>query len=214
MNRQIDPRFHARFGAKISNVRNAVFASSLIKLCARPGFIPIALIALFVITTSASSIFSPVRTVSATTETIVTTEANYTVPKSSWNLGETAHARVDGEPLPTGSVPYVRRVIWVAPDGSVAQIHPLDTDPDTDDYSIPSNGAFAQVGTWTVKTIDNRGVGHAFANFSVLSATAPNADLSITKSGPALANAGDSVSYTLTITNNGPDAAQDVVIRD
>ncbi|HXU39731.1 MAG TPA: HYR domain-containing protein [Blastocatellia bacterium] len=116
--------------------------------------------------------------------------------------------------MPTGSVPYVRRVIWVAPDGSVAQIHPLDTDPDTDDYSIPSNGAFAQVGTWTVKTIDNRGVGHAFANFSVLSATAPNADLSITKSGPALANAGDSVSYTLTITNNGPDAAQDVVIRD
>lgn len=214
MNRQMDAGFHARFGAKISNIRNTRCASFLIRLCARPGSIPIALIALFLITTSASTMFSPVRTVSATTETIVTVAADYTTPKASWNLGETSHARVDGEPLPSGSVPYVRRVIWVAPDGSVAQIHPLDTDPDTDDYSIPSSGAFAQVGTWTVKTIDNRGVGHASATFTVLSTTAANVDLSITKSGPALANAGDSVTYTLTITNNGPDAAQNVEIRD
>lgn len=214
MNRQMDAGFYARFGAKISNIWSTRCASSLIRLCARPGSIPIALIALFLITTSASTMFSPVRTVSATTETIVTVDATYTIPKASWNLGETAHARVDGEPLPSGSVPYVRRVIWVAPDGSVAQIHALSAVTHSDDYSIPSAGAFAQVGTWTVKTIDNRGVGHASANFTVLSTTAANADLSITKSGPALANAGDSVTYTLTITNNGPDAAQNVEISD
>lgn len=180
----------------------------------RPGLVAVTLAALFLVTTSASSIFLPVRTVTAATETIATVAADYTTPKTSWDLGQTSHARVDGAPLPTGSVPYVRRVIWVAPDGSVAQIHSLDTDPDTDDYAIPASGEFAQVGIWTVKTIDNRGVGHAFATFAVLSPTAPNADLSITKSGPALVSAGSSVAYTVTVTNNGPDDAANVEIVD
>ena len=41
-----------------------------------------------------------------------------------------------------------------------------------------------------------------------------NADLSVTKSGPASAASGSSVSYTITITNNGPDAALNVTLTD
>jgi uncharacterized repeat protein (TIGR01451 family) len=41
-----------------------------------------------------------------------------------------------------------------------------------------------------------------------------NADLAITKSGPASANSGSSVAYTLTITNNGPSAAVNVLVSD
>lgn len=40
------------------------------------------------------------------------------------------------------------------------------------------------------------------------------ADLSVTKSGPASANAGSNVSYTVVVTNNGPSPAANVVISD
>ena len=41
-----------------------------------------------------------------------------------------------------------------------------------------------------------------------------NADLSITKSGPASANSGSTATYTLTITNNGPGTAVNVTVAD
>lgn len=42
----------------------------------------------------------------------------------------------------------------------------------------------------------------------------PNPDLSIAKTGPALVQTGDLVTYTLTATNNGPSAATGVAISD
>jgi uncharacterized repeat protein (TIGR01451 family) len=41
-----------------------------------------------------------------------------------------------------------------------------------------------------------------------------SADLAITKTGPASANSGSAVAYTLTITNNGPSAAVNVLVTD
>ncbi len=45
---------------------------------------------------------------------------------------------------------------------------------------------------------------------------APSADLVVTKSqpSPAVVNSGGNVTYTVTVTNNGPNAAQNVVITD
>jgi uncharacterized repeat protein (TIGR01451 family) len=40
------------------------------------------------------------------------------------------------------------------------------------------------------------------------------ADITMAKTGPATAGPGDTYSYTLTATNNGPDPAQDVVVTD
>jgi hypothetical protein len=42
----------------------------------------------------------------------------------------------------------------------------------------------------------------------------PLADLSVAASGPALVTAGTNASYTVTLTNNGPDNAQNVVLSD
>jgi uncharacterized repeat protein (TIGR01451 family) len=42
----------------------------------------------------------------------------------------------------------------------------------------------------------------------------PTADLAVGKSGPATANIGDNVTYTLTISNSGPDAAANARLRD
>jgi uncharacterized repeat protein (TIGR01451 family) len=41
-----------------------------------------------------------------------------------------------------------------------------------------------------------------------------SADLAVTKSGPAVAAAGSTVSYVVTLTNNGPDAAANVTLVD
>jgi uncharacterized repeat protein (TIGR01451 family) len=43
---------------------------------------------------------------------------------------------------------------------------------------------------------------------------APVADLTVTATGPAVVTPGKSASYTVTLTNNGPDAAQHVVLSD
>jgi uncharacterized repeat protein (TIGR01451 family) len=42
----------------------------------------------------------------------------------------------------------------------------------------------------------------------------PQADLSIVKSGPAFAHAGDTITYTYIVSNAGPDAACNVVVSD
>ena len=56
------------------------------------------------------------------------------------------------------------------------------------------------------------------SNFSSssLQILVPDADLSVTKSGPATAIAGDpaNVTYTIVVTNNGPDDAKDVALED
>ncbi len=43
---------------------------------------------------------------------------------------------------------------------------------------------------------------------------APVADLTVTASGPATVTPGGTATYTITVTNNGPDAAQNVVLTD
>jgi uncharacterized repeat protein (TIGR01451 family) len=55
--------------------------------------------------------------------------------------------------------------------------------------------------------------GTAIANFSL--APPPNsADVSVTSSGPSQVTAGTNATYTITITNNGPNIAQGVVLTD
>ncbi|HEX4962806.1 MAG TPA: hypothetical protein VF173_18365 [Thermoanaerobaculia bacterium] len=45
-------------------------------------------------------------------------------------------------------------------------------------------------------------------------ARAPQADLAISKTAPAVASVGSTVTYRLTVTNNGPDDAQGVVLSE
>lgn len=49
---------------------------------------------------------------------------------------------------------------------------------------------------------------------SITTTVTPVADLSITKTGPATANAGSALSYTVTVSNAGPDTAASVVMTD
>src|SRR5206468_3011349 len=53
-------------------------------------------------------------------------------------------------------------------------------------------------------------------NNSSTAATTVNtqADLSVTKSGPTIVIAGTNLTYTITVTNNGPSDAQGVALTD
>ncbi len=55
------------------------------------------------------------------------------------------------------------------------------------------------------------GVGTTFDNINIVAAPA---DLAVTKSGPATANAGAVISYTITVTNNGPNPAINATLTD
>jgi uncharacterized repeat protein (TIGR01451 family) len=125
-------------------------------------------------------------------------------------LGETVTATVSNAPLRAGF--RERRIVWVAPDGSVPQVVDVITDPQTDTYTLPTNGSFAQVGTWEVRTINNRGGGVVITPFEVGDPTQPSTDLAITVTGPTSVTANTNASYNVTITNNGPDTADNVTL--
>ena len=55
------------------------------------------------------------------------------------------------------------------------------------------------------------GVGTTFDNINIVAAPA---DLSVTKTGPATANAGTVISYTITVTNNGANPATNATLTD
>jgi hypothetical protein len=99
--------------------------------------------------------------VTAFDESITTFAADFTTPKSDWNLGETANAKATGSPND-------RRIAWVAPDGRIAAVSGFYSGTLNDSYAIPSGlDPFAQVGKWTVQTIDADGVANTSAVFVV-----------------------------------------------
>ena len=55
--------------------------------------------------------------------------------------------------------------------------------------------------------------GTAVANFTI-SSSLPPADMAVTISGPSSVTAGNNATYSITITNDGPNAAQGVVMTD
>ena len=76
----------------------------------------------------------------------------------------------------------------------------------------PADGSF-----WAANEFANTEAqanwGTAVANFTV-SNPLPSADMAVTASGPSSVTAGTTATYTITLTNNGPSAAQGVVLSD
>jgi len=60
--------------------------------------------------------------------------------------------------------------------------------------------------------LDGQSGGPAFVQ--TIAITVPGADLAVVKTGPALVTEGDTYTYTLSVTNNGPANATSVVVTD
>jgi uncharacterized repeat protein (TIGR01451 family) len=137
-----------------------------------------------------------------------------TTPMTSFNLGETVWAVESGARLGTGY--GQRRFQWVAPDGTIARQSEIRKNGQLDSYLIPTAGQLAQVGTWTVKSVDTSSDSLALAQFVVHHPDSSKrfADLSVRVFGPAQAEAGKSITYQVEVTNHGPDDAQNVQFKD
>ena len=48
----------------------------------------------------------------------------------------------------------------------------------------------------------------------MITTVTPQADLAITKIGPGIINAANNITYTITVTNQGPSAATSMVVTD
>lgn len=152
-----------------------------------------------------------------------------TVPKDSFDLGETVCAIVTGAPLGTADR-AARRIAWVSPYGSVTQGAEIITDPQTGTYQIPSGATqtFTDAGGGTV-TVDNRGKWRIYISsaadnslrtettFTVHDPAKAFVDLSILQAvstAESEVGAGSSSVFELYVNNIGPNAATDVVITD
>jgi uncharacterized repeat protein (TIGR01451 family) len=145
--------------------------------------------------------------VNAFSESINTLSADCTTPKTVWDLGQTACAAATGA---TGQ----RRIFWVTPDGTVADVSDPFSGNASDTYTFETSGPLAQYGTWTVRTVDDSGSGFAVASFLVRNAAVDNVDLVVSIFGPDKAIAGGAVSYRIEILNRGPNVAQNVVLTE
>jgi uncharacterized repeat protein (TIGR01451 family) len=96
-----------------------------------------------------------------------------------------------------------------APDGSPHRAGDYSgTTVDIDSNGNPTN-AF-----WSANEYTNGGYwATGLVNFSI-SVSLPAADMAVTASGPSTVTAGTNATYTITITNTGPNAAQGVVLTD
>jgi uncharacterized repeat protein (TIGR01451 family) len=155
---------------------------------------------------SSNYLFSRTSSAAAPSESISTFDGDCTTPKTTWDLGGTACATATG-------APDDRRIAWVAPDGTIAQLSSFFSGSGSDTYQIPTGSdPFAQVGTWAVTTIDINGVVSSEAEFVVRDPNNASVDLSISNHGPFQISSGSQISYRVEVVNKGPDAAQSVVI--
>ena len=146
------------------------------------------------------------NSVAAFDESISTFAGDCVTTKTSWDLVGTVCAQVTGAPAD-------RRIAWVAPDGSVAQVTDFFAGTATDSYVLKTGAdPLAQLGTWTVQTIDPSGTTFAEARFVVRDPANANADLSLANFGAAQTSAGNNISYRIELTNKGPDEASNVVV--
>jgi uncharacterized repeat protein (TIGR01451 family) len=88
--------------------------------------------------------------------------------------------------------------------GRAGDLGGINVDPS--DHSFWAANEFANT-----ESVANWGT--AIANFTI-SNPLPSTDMAVTVSGPSSVTAGTNATYTITITNNGPNAAQGVVLSD
>ncbi|MBI4260743.1 MAG: DUF11 domain-containing protein [Actinobacteria bacterium] len=76
-------------------------------------------------------------------------------------------------------------------------------------------GEIGNVGNVDTTSLESTKSNNVASVLTTVEEPPPEADVSITKSdSPDPAHVGDAITYTLVVTNNGPDAAQDVTVTD
>src|SRR5262245_2053878 len=132
-------------------------------------------------------------------------------PQLLFTLGDSVCAFATGVPV---DLAPPRRFEWIAPNGTVFQLGPgLFSDQDRNSITLPTSGSFAQPGTWTVKTVDVSNNGYATTQFMVRDLNNAAVDLAAGVIAPSQVWEGSNVTFALVVSNNGPNEAQNVLIK-
>jgi len=198
--------------ARLRARRGAELMPRVIAVCGRSALITLVVVSSLAMVWSSRALSHSSAMIAATESVGLFANQSGATPKTLFNLGENVWAIQTGAPIIPGF--RQRRFQWVAPDGTVAQQADVTMEGQPDLYTIPTTGPFAQIGTWSVKTVDNSNVGFAFAQFVVRDPANVAVDLSVNVSGPSQVAAGNNISYSLRVINNGPDDAQNVEVTD
>ncbi len=94
---------------------------------------------------------------------------------------------------------------------------PTDTVTYIVGFEAPASGTLTNIAAATSTTADPNGGnnnGTGSGRVTTLVGSVPAADIRVTKTGPATAIAGDTITYGVKVVNRGPDAASSVVISD
>ncbi len=152
---------------------------------------------------------------------IATYDSTCTTPTTNFVLGEMVCVKVNGVPVNTT---FPNKISWVDTAGFIEQRTDLITDPQSDSFQLPVsdtsivNGeSIDNRGIWRVHVTRNNGRLLHTAFFNVSDAANPSAHLVVNKfvsGGESNVDAGSNVSFVITLTNKGPDAADEVELGD
>lgn len=146
---------------------------------------------------------------------IETFAADCTTPKSAFNFGDVACAKISGGP-PLSL--YPRRFAWVDTDNNILRSFDVLSDPQTDLFTIPAVSTSTDYrGVWRVNdTSASRASVRTSAFFTVSNPAQPAADLFIYNGNDTngTITAGSNISQVLWLSNKGPDAATNVQVSD
>jgi uncharacterized repeat protein (TIGR01451 family) len=171
---------------------------------------------------------------SSTVTTPVTAQSDVGIVKSgpaSINAGQNIVYTIvvtNAGPLPAANVvvtdPTPPGLTFVSNSGACSGPFPCVVGSLASGQSATITSTFNVPSSYTASTIVNTaGVSSSTADlnssnnsstFSTTRGTPPGADLSITKSGTTHASAGQAASFDVTVVNNGPSAAVNVVVSD
>jgi len=157
----------------------------------------------------------PLFTVNSGGVGVATYATDCTTPKTTFTLGDTVCAKA------TGAAQFNRRFAWVDPAGLTRTFTAIITSPQTDSFTLPSTETSTidvfvvdNRGEWQANVVSSRGGIVRSRPFLVQGAT-PTADLSISKSLVGESpQSGQSVTFSVAVTNLGPNRAENVEISD
>jgi hypothetical protein len=146
----------------------------------------------------------------ASAEIVTVFADDCSTPKTTFYLGETVCAVVEGALPPTAEGWRQRSFQWVTPNQWVGQQSEILKEAQKELYTIPASGDFARVGKWSVRTVDNEPGTQTTTYFVVRDPRVRYADLALELRGPAAINPGDRLQHEVLISNLGPDYAKGV----
>jgi len=150
-------------------------------------------------------------------ETIATFAEDCTTPKTDFNFGETICAVVTNAPLGANE-----RLVWGHTDGFLAREVFLNSSTQSDQLlltptSILGGETVNNRGTWRIRSINTDGEPVAETTFTIHDPEIVTGDLSVYKfiqSGESKVNENTDVSFTISVSNFGPDTASNVELED